>query len=412
MKFSKRSGTHCPDAPTAVGLRARLKGYLRTNWSRDPYTFGSYSYVASKSSLKDRKALQEPVDGRIFFAGEAVHSEYNSTVHAAYDSGLWAAEAVNKTGARRVAVVGAGMSGLTTAQALSKAGVEVTVFEARDRIGGRLWTDQSLGVPLDLGASWLHGPEGNPLTTLCNQRGLVRVKTGQDRIVLGDSANDSGPVEWAAKRVSNLLRMVEIEVGAGLHQINPLAYLLQKKHNFSGGDVLFAQGYSQILEALEGEYEVRLGTPVQRIASNKAGVRLTLGSSDDEASFEAVVVSVPLGVLKRGDQIQFDPPLPQEKRAAIQRLGMGTVDKLYLQFDEPFWDRDPSVIMVLDNGLPPGQFQLWLNLYKYLGAPVLLGFHGGSSALQVAGLSDEAVLERALSSLQVAYPGAASRSAR
>ncbi len=395
-----------PHASKTAGLRARLEGYLRTNWSQDPYTLGAYSHMAAGSSPKDRKALQEPVEGRIFFAGEAVHPKYNSTVHAAHESGLLAAEAVKKTGARRVAVVGAGMSGLTTAHGLSRAGVEVTVLEARDRIGGRLWTDESLGVPLDLGASWIHGVNGNPLTTLSNQLGLVRVKTSRDPLILGSNA--SGPVQSAWTRISSLLQMAEIAVGTELRKLDPWASLLQIKNDYRGDDVLFPQGYSQILEALEGRYEVRLGMPVQRIASCQAGVCLTFGSSDEEASFEAVVVSVPLGVLKR-DQLKFDPPLPEDKRAAIQRMGMGTVDKLYLLFDEPFWDRDPSVIMVPEHGLPAGQFQLWMNLYKYVGAPVLLGFNGGPPALQIARLSDDEVLERALSSLQFAYPSAGTR---
>ena len=59
-----------------------------------------------------------------------------------------------------VVVVGAGIAGLSAARRLTDAGVAVTVLEARTRIGGRIWTDISLGVPIDLGAAWLHGTDG------------------------------------------------------------------------------------------------------------------------------------------------------------------------------------------------------------------------------------------------------------
>src|SRR6187549_2564199 len=71
----------------------------------------------------------------------------------------------------RIVVIGAGMAGLAAARRLADAGMDVTVVEARDRVGGRTWTDTSLGVPIDLGAAWIHGPEGNPLTKLADEVG-------------------------------------------------------------------------------------------------------------------------------------------------------------------------------------------------------------------------------------------------
>nr|MDT0523425.1 FAD-dependent oxidoreductase [Streptomyces sp. DSM 41633] len=62
--------------------------------------------------------------------------------------------------------VGAGIAGVTAANLLSQAGQRVVVVEARDRVGGRLWTDRSAGFCVDLGASWIHGVDGNPLTDL------------------------------------------------------------------------------------------------------------------------------------------------------------------------------------------------------------------------------------------------------
>src|SRR4030095_12987313 len=71
--------------------------------------------------------------------------------------------------AERVIVVGAGMAGLVAARLLHDSGFAVTVLEARKRIGGRTWTDDSLGAPLDLGGSWVHGVDGNPLALWCDK---------------------------------------------------------------------------------------------------------------------------------------------------------------------------------------------------------------------------------------------------
>src|SRR4051812_17007238 len=65
---------------------------------------------------------------------------------------------------QRVIVVGAGIAGLTVANALRTAGVETVVVEARDRIGGRLHTVEVDGHVADLGGAWIHHPEGNVLT--------------------------------------------------------------------------------------------------------------------------------------------------------------------------------------------------------------------------------------------------------
>jgi polyamine oxidase len=63
----------------------------------------------------------------------------------------------------RVVVVGAGIAGLTVANALTHAGLDCLVLEARDRIGGRLHTVDLAGSPVDLGGSWIHTPVGNPM---------------------------------------------------------------------------------------------------------------------------------------------------------------------------------------------------------------------------------------------------------
>ena len=90
---------------------------------------------------------------------------------------------------RDVVVVGAGPSGLTAARELKKAGLSVAVLEARDRVGGRTWTDTIDGAMLEIGGQWV-SPDQTALLGLLDELGFERVTltpdlAGRDRVVEG-----------------------------------------------------------------------------------------------------------------------------------------------------------------------------------------------------------------------------------
>ncbi|MEM9838220.1 MAG: FAD-dependent oxidoreductase [Pseudomonadota bacterium] len=382
--------------PLPVQAQSALKptGYLRTNWSRDPFAYGSYSYTAKGSSMRDRRRLAAPIDDTLFFAGEACHPKYNSTVHAAYESGIMAAEKLLKTDKQEIAVVGAGISGLAAAHALAMAGRLVTVYEARDRIGGRVWTNDALGTPLDLGASWIHGTKNNPLTDLADSQGVERAVTDESSVVRSGTGQKlrSSP-SW--------MDDIGIQLSAGTEwsNLSLRAYLFQS--DYGGDEVIFPGGYAQIFPALEADYSVKLGHELTAVVVDGGGVALTFG--DISARCDAAVLTLPLGVLKEG-QLSFEPPLPESKTKAIARLQMGVLDKLYLKFDEVFWDSEPSWLEFPETGLPRGQFNQWMNIYRYTGEPILVAFNGATPARDLAALTDDELVARGLSVLQSAYP--------
>ncbi|MEM1288808.1 MAG: FAD-dependent oxidoreductase, partial [Pseudomonadota bacterium] len=373
-------------------------GYLRTNWSRDPFSFGSYSYLAKGSSALDRATLAEPVNQQVFFAGEAANPPYEGTVHAAHESGHRVAQEIWAAGYTSVGIIGAGISGLTAAHALSNQGVDVSIFEARSRIGGRIWTDNTLGVPLDLGGSWIHGDEGNPLVALAQQTSAETKATDESYIIRGEGGRRlrwwSTP-DWLETVVS-----YEQSTGADYDAVDWDGY--GRQDDYEGDDLLFPGGYSQILNAFSGEYQIAFEQAIERVRIRQDGVSLH-GASGRLGDFDGVIVTVPLGVLKQG-KLAFEPPLPVEKQDALARMRMGTLDKLYLRFDEVFWDADATWILTPETGLPRGQFNQWLNLSPYLGEPIIMAFNGASAALELADLSDEALLGRALQVLNSAYP--------
>lgn len=151
----------------------RPRSWARTSWSRDPFALGSYSYLApSNLGPSARTMLAEPV-GRLVFAGEATSSTAPATTHGALQSGRDAAELImdETESGETVIVVGAGFAGLGAARALTDAGFEVIVVEARDRVGGRATTVELDGYPVDLGPSWIHGVTGNPMAKLASDSG-------------------------------------------------------------------------------------------------------------------------------------------------------------------------------------------------------------------------------------------------
>jgi hypothetical protein len=85
--------------------------------------------------------------------------------------------------------------------------------------------------------------------------------------------------------------------------------------------------------------------------------------------------------------IEFSPPLSGERREAVDRLGMGLLDKMYLKFDEIFWETDVDVLGYI--GPERGHFAEWLNIAKYTGEPILLGFNASSAAEELETMTDE-----------------------
>ena len=379
-----------------------LKGYLRTNWSQDPHTFGAYSYNAKGALKDDRATLGAPINGRVYFAGEAVHPTQNSTVHGAYKNGISTAQDVlnsqntKNADATHIAVIGAGISGLAAAKTLADAGKSVTVFEARDRIGGRIWTDNSLDIPLDMGASWIHGVNHNPITELARQAHAKTLITDESYIIRGNNGRlieDVDAPDWLENVIS-----IQHDSGADTSDLNLHAY--NDEEEYAGEEVIFLAGYASILSTLEGNYTVKKSTKVTMVSHGQSGVKIN--ATGGEYAFDAVIITLPLGVLKR-NIVTFEPELPKQKRQAIERLGMGTLDKLYLLFDEPFWDKDATWIITPENGLPRGHFNQWLNLYKYLDLPIILAFNGGPPAIELSELTDEDIVKRAVASLRNSY---------
>lgn len=420
----------CTPRGTDPGVRSRVPdrptSFLRTSWSADPFALGSYSYLAPSDLGSSARELLAAPTGRLFFAGEATSMSAPATTTGAWQSGERAAAQVSaqvSTTTGPVIVIGAGLAGLAAARALVAAGREVTVVEGRDRIGGRAHTVPFAGGAADLGASWIHGTADNPMTALAADAGTDLIPFDYDNQIGADEA----ALEWLeevaweasdaddpeARPLSDLLPTtltagqtwaVAVEV-AGEYGADPerLAIAaLDEGDEQRGGDALLSDGYGALVSEAAAGLDIRTDWPVTRITQDPAGVTLT-GADGQTLAGAVAIVTVPLGVLQAG-AIAFDPPLPDEKTAAISALGMGLLDKLWLAFDEVFWDPDVDVINVVDPE-NPGAWPFWVNGHKAFGRPVLLGFAGGAAAERNARLTDDELVASAMTTLQTAVSG-------
>ena len=301
---------------------------------------------------------------------------------------------------RRVIVVGAGVAGLTAANALTTAGVECVVVEARDRIGGRLHTVEVDGHPADLGGAWIHHPDdGNVLADWVDFASVPWIVdptgtrfTGADlgegrqltdeelegtgygvfdpvseqvRTQLDGGADDRSaaeaidayladavPASAERDRLRQLMAsMVESDGAGPLDDISARWSLTEDMFVGDVVDNVPSDGYRSVLAALAAGSTIHLDRPVRRI--EQARRRHRLGRRVEESGSH-VIVTTSLGVLKHSG-IEFVPPLPPERQAIIDRTGFGNLEKVVLAFAEPFWrDKDlglrHSIIYSADRG--------------------------------------------------------------
>jgi hypothetical protein len=191
--------------------------------------------------------------------------------------------------------------------------------------------------------------------------------------------------------------IIEHEEAADIDSLSPETFLAGEE--FDGDENVMPDGYIGLLAPLADGIEVQLGRTVTSIRDDTDGVKI--GFTDGtNATADAVLVTVPLGVLKAG-VIEFDPVLPDDKLAAIERLGMGVLNRVILEYDERFWDDDVEVIGFV--GEEPGLFVEWYDWTRVVGKPVIVGFNAGSVAERLESLDDDAIIALATSALDTMY---------
>lgn len=409
----------------------RPTGRVVTRWLSDPWAQGSYSALLVGGAASARQTLTGLIEGRMALAGEYTATDFPATVHGAYLSGERAAGQISQAlgGAGAVAVIGAGLAGLRAAAVLRDKGHQVTVIEARDRVGGRVSTNTSLGFPVEEGASWLHGVTGNPLVPLVAAAGLSLVPTDFDNVQVRSFVNGNNAPQVAASNaelaatiargwaeepdpqssVARVLRtsgwnpsspaqqlseMTELvmEFGVDLDRLGSQA--LWEGDELPGGDAMVAGGFSAVPELMAQGLDIRLSTPASSVDVTPTGAIVTTEAG--QFDFAAVVVAVPLAVIAAGD---VRLPLPPAVTGALANLGTGNLEKVFLTYPEAWWP-GAEVLQVLS--APGLRWCEWFNLETVVNAPAVAGLIGGSAARNLA-RNDDVLADEAAGVLQQAF---------
>jgi monoamine oxidase len=308
-----------------------------------------------------------------------------------------------------VVVIGAGAAGLAAADALSRAGRSVLVVEARERIGGRVWTRRMPGiaVPVELGGEFVHG-EARITHRLAKAAGLGFTPSGrtqryvergrlrrvdsfkQAQLAMRDTAalrERDLPVEDFLKknRLSALTRSFARLMVQGFDAADPArASARAIAEEWSGGQMSGSQprlreGYGALLDwlaarVLEQGGRIKLNAAVREVRW-KRGLVEVVADSFRVVSRQAVI-TLPLGVLQ-SRAVRFSPGLDKEE--AMEKLASGPVIKAAMRFPTAFWQRRaPGVAFFHSPGAPFPTF--WTPLPARV--PLLIGWSGGPKATQ------------------------------
>lgn len=324
-------------------------------------------------------------------------------------------------------IIGAGAAGLAAAHSLREAGRDVVVLEARDRIGGRVWTDYAAGpAPVERGAEFIHGRR--VLTwRLVRSAGLRarRFETWLGRRVVLDGRRLVG-MPWLALR-PDLHAALRLEAGLARYhgEDAPLAAWVDAQHppplarhlldlriahaacgtpaglslaelahdarvgTADASNWKLPAGYRRALDGLAPGVPIRLNTPVETLRWDAGGVEAVTVAGSFRA--RRAVVTAPLALLKAG-AIRFLPELPAGHRAAIAALEMPTAAKLLLSFDRAYWPRGMTFLTA------PDPLPVWWTVAP--GAPLLMAFLTGPRAVALLAQGPDAPREAALAALE------------
>ena len=352
---------------------------------------------------------------------------------------------------RKVIVIGAGAAGLSAARVLRDQGCEVVVLEGRDRVGGRTNTITVGDGLVDEGANWIHNGPANPLCQLAAdagletnkddlvnplaltifdkvsgrgvhpakimypflRSGLVLYRYSKERLgAVHDEASLAERLDGEIGRVRgetnrrffrSLLRtLIDLAAATDSKDLHPNAFALNPA-DVTATDYVITGGFRGLVERLADGLDIRLRTTVEAIRYHDDGVSVVTTDGSYEGSH--VIVTVPLGVLK-ADTIQFDPPLPATKLAAIDTVGMGVVEKIILTFDQPFWrtkPEKPRSLFYISDVL--GDFPAFVDSTSSAGCPTLVAFLAGQQADDMA-QDPQRFIDRASEVLEEIFPDA------
>ena len=382
---------------------------LASRWLTDPDFATAYSYLRPGGTPADRDLLGAPVAPGLVFAGEATWAEHPGTMHGAWFSGERAARLLTAPAPGRVVVVGAGLAGVggrASAPRHGRGGHGARSGRGARGPGGHRALAGGSGAHR---CAWLHGDVGNPVAEAAALAGVATSPSHWGAMAtyvrgLGALHDDTLADAWrrsaltsttpsrrrpepaaSRPRLGPLVRELLTAAGGddvdrlvldrwiiGIYEnlyaapIDDLSLVFSAEpFRLPGADLTLLGGLDHVVAELAAGLDVHLGVRVEHIERGPHTWTVRAGARTEEA--DAVVVTVPLGVLQAG-RIAFDPPLPAPCAPRLDRLGAGVVTKVFFTFRDAFWS--PSwAFATLGSPRPP--FELWVDPSRLAGQPTL-----------------------------------------
>jgi monoamine oxidase len=302
-----------------------------------------------------------------------------------------------------VAIIGAGAAGIASASYLKQSTpLSIQVLEARDRLGGRAWTVDRSGLPIDLGCGWLHSADENdwmdiarllnfeidrtppPWTKPASAGQFSAPDQAEFRQALNDlfhrlkTLPDDAPDRAAAELLApqtkwrNLLNAVSTYMnGVELDRVSAIDF---RRYHDTGINYRAKAGLGALIRTYGADLNVQLNCPAKSIDHSSKIVRVaTVGGT---LTADAVIVTVSTNLIAE-QHLSFFPPLPNKVEAA-SKLPLGLANKAFLRLKDP-------------NALPPevrvfgatdrtttGSYHI-----RPFGRPLVEAYFGGSFAREL-----------------------------
>lgn len=331
-----------------------------------------------------------------------------------------------------VIIIGAGAAGLAAGRKLYAASKRLLILEARDRIGGRIWTDDHFAdFPIERGAELIHG-ESAVTHQLLQAAGLQTLPAPRKPMLRWGSDRGAQFIADLPDQLCQTINALLTSYGQLPQRADAVtdeslaAYFRRQGFGTAAmemADVLFAQtccasietlscadlvremavdhagleefrigeGYGALLAHYGRELPIRLNTPVQAVQWGGQGVRVVT----DQETFRAnqCIITVPVSLLQAGT-IRFDPPLSPAKEEAIAAFRMEAATKLLYRFREPLWD--DNFVYLCHTGVAA---RWWTPGYGRPGAAVLCCYVTAARAQQIDAMPAAAALRLGLDEL-------------
>ena len=336
-----------------------------------------------------------------------------------------------------VVVIGAGAAGLAAADVLARAGRDVLVLEARDRVGGRCFTRRMAGLdmPVELGAEFIHGA-ARATHRLLRAAGIRAIESGREqralergrlrradgfaeaqRAVRGASLQEDVSFRefLRGRNVSDKTKALAAMMVMGFDAADPAKVSARSIIDewSEGGELGDSQprpqgGYGPVFDWLARSLvargvAIRLQRAVQRMEWRRGAV-VVRGQFLGEpfvVRAKRAVVTLPLGVLQSTPRL-FSPSLG-EKKAALKMLASGAVVRVAMRFDSEFWASRVPGVSFFHN--PMATFPTFWTPLPMRG-PLLTAWAGGPKAERLTGSSERKLIAHALASVRSIFTDA------